>query len=853
MPLHRAKATDVTDISKRREPIIVPGASLDFSRVPTLNALRSLIFLAVFSSWLVPGALGNDDRGGTGRVEGTVFVGDAGNPSSVANAKVLLTGPVMAETGTDAGGKYALAGLPPGDYKLAATFSELSAEQTITVAANQVVQVPLQLKPREVKTSVTVTASDPDAKGPAPTETINEKIVQNAPNIDETFESSLPLVPGVVRGPDGLINLKGARNTQSGALMNSANVTDPATGSPALSLPLDVVSAVQVISNPYDPEYGKLTGAVSNVETKTGNYEGYHFSIQNILPRPRERGGSIVGIGAFTPRMTFTGPIVKDRIAITQSLEYRFVQTPVNSLPPLQRDTKFEGFNSFTQMDMNLSSKQTATMSLAEYPQKLDFMGLNTFTPQPSTADYHQRGYQLDGQDRYMVGEKSLLVSQFSYKRFNVDTTAQNNEPYQLLVDTTEGGFFNRQSRRATRFDWQETYQLAPWQFLGSHQLKVGLDYAHSSFNGGETFLPVELIGASGTPIERITFTPPTSFGTNQNETSWFVADQWSPFNRLTLDLGVRFDNDTVTSSTHAAPRAGFMLALTSDGRTLLKGGAGVFYGNVPLTLPIFGHLPDRTVSILGPGGQAYSSTFYVNQITGGGLQNPRSTSWNVALERQVSERLSVRVGYEQRITTRDFVVSPTMGPTSGIMALSNGGNDSYREFQVVGHYQLPRFTLNGSYVRSKAYGTLNDPSLFFGNYPQAVIQPNASGRLPFDAPNRFLFWGDVTGPWKLNLIPVLDVHTGFPYSVENQFREYIGPRNVERFPRFASFDLQVTRLISLPFGERHIKARAGFGVFNLFSHFNPRDVQNDIDSNQFGGFYNDAWRVWRGKLVFQF
>ncbi len=851
MPLHRAKANDVVNMSKRREPIIVPGESLGFSRTPGLKAVRNLIFLAVFSSWLVPGALGKDDHGGTGRVEGTVFVGDSGDLSYVPEAKVMVTGPVMAETGTDADGKYALEGLPPGNYTVEATFSELSAEQTITVEPNQVVQVPLQLKPREVKTSVTVTASDPDA-GPAPTETITEKIVQNAPNIDETFESSLPLVPGVVRGPDGLINLKGARNTQSGALMNSANVTDPATGSPALSLPLDVVSSVQVISNPYDPQYGKLTGAVSNVETKTGNYEGYHFSIQNILPRPRERGGSIVGIGAFTPRMMFTGPIVKDRIAITQSFEYRFVQTPVNSLPPLQRDTKFEGFNSYTQVDMNISSRQTATVSLAEYPQKLDFLGLNTFTPQPSTADYHQRGYQLSAQDRYLVGEKGVLVSQFSFKRFDVDTTAQNNEPYQLLVDTTEGGFFNRQSRRATRFDLQETYQFAPWRFLGSHQVKVGMDYAHSSYNGRETFLPVELIGASGSPIERITFTPPTSFGTDENETSWFVADQWSPFHRLTFDLGVRFDNDTVTGSTHAAPRAGVLLVLTSDGKTLLKGGAGVFYDKVPLTLPVFEHLPDRTVSVLGPSGQVLSSTSYLNQITGG-LQNPRSTSWNVALERQVSEHFSVRVGYEQRNTARDFVVSPTAALTSSVMALSNGGSDSYREFQVTGRYQLPRFTVNGSYVHSKAYGTLNDPSLFFGNYPQAVIQPNASGRLPFDAPNRVLFWSDVTGPWKLMLIPVLNVHTGFPYSVENQFREYIGPRNTERFPRFSSFDLQVSRPISLPFGERHIKARAGFGVFNLFSHFNPRDVQNDIDSNQYGGFYNDAWRVWRGKLVFQF
>src|SRR5271165_1773111 len=450
MPLHRRRHANVVKISKRREFTLVPGGTLGLTWIPGLGAVRNLIFLLVVVSWITPWAFAKDEHGETGRVEGAVFVGDPGDRSFVAGAKVLATGPVMIETETDIDGKYAFVAVAPGSYTVEASFSELKAVQTITVEANQVVQVPLQLKPPEVKASITVAANAQDSEGPAATETITEKIVQNAPNIDEQFESALPLVPGVVRGPDGLINLKGARNTQSGALMNSANVTDPATGSRGLSLPLDVVSSVQVISNPYDPEYGKLTGAVSNVETKTGNFEGYHFSIQNILPRPRERGGSIVGIGAFTPRMTFTGPIVKDRIAITQSFEYRFVQTPVNSLPPLQRDTKFEGLNSYTQVDMNLSPKQTATVSLAEYPQKLDFLGLNTFTPQPSTADYHQRGYQLDAQDHYMVGEKSVLVSQFSYKRYDADVTAQNNnEPYQLLVDTTEGGFFNRQSRRA--------------------------------------------------------------------------------------------------------------------------------------------------------------------------------------------------------------------------------------------------------------------------------------------------------------------------------------------------------------------------------------------------------------------
>ena len=146
-------------------------------------------------------------------------------------------------------------------------------------------KVELELKPVSVQTSVTVSETYNDATVPAVTETITQKTIDDAPNVNERFESLLPLVPGVVRGPDGRINMKGARNSQSGALVNSANVTDPATGQPAINLPIDVVSSVQVISNPYDPEYGKLAGAVSTVETKTSNYEEQHFSIQNIMPR----------------------------------------------------------------------------------------------------------------------------------------------------------------------------------------------------------------------------------------------------------------------------------------------------------------------------------------------------------------------------------------------------------------------------------------------------------------------------------------------------------------------------------------------------------------------------------------
>ncbi len=816
---------------------------------------RHLKFLAL-CLFSFQAAFANESSKPTGQVQGTTFIQDSQGQSYIANAKVTLNGPAVMETETDQGGKFEFQEVQPGTYTIEAAAPGLLATQVVTVEMGKLAQISLELKPTVVQDSVTVTASANEAPttSASPSGTITSSTLRNAPNIDDRTDSILPTLPGVVRGPDGRINMKGARTTQSGALVNSANATDPATGNPGLAVPIDVVASVQVISNPYDPQYGKLAGAVSTVDTKTSDFETFHVSLQNVFPRLRVRDGTILGIGGTTPRLTFTGPIVRDRIAFTQSLEYRFIRTPVNSLPPFARDTTLQSFNSYTQLDFNLTSKQTATVSLAVYPQKLQYFGLDTFTPQPSTSDYHQRGYQLYGQHRYITGTQSVLTSQFSYKTFDVDLTPAGAGPYQLYVETTSGGFFSNQTRRAARVDWEELYEFEPYHFLGTHQWHVGLEYAYSSYTGRQTFSPVEIVGVQGNPIERITFTGDGHSYVSQHEVTWFSGDRWTISPRLLVDLGLRFDSDTVTSSAHAAPRVGFQLALTRNGRTMLRGGIGEFYDRVPLMIPAFRWSPERAVYALNSAGQEIGSTAYKNQIVGG-LHNPRSTAWNVALSEKLTTALLLQVGYEQRNTARDFIISSVDdGMGAGFVTLSNSGSQSYKELQVTGRYQLRKHFINASYVRSRAYGDLNDFFQFFGNVPKTVIQPNGEGRLPFDAPNRFLFSGEIHGPWKLIFAPVYDLHTGFPYSMQNEYREYVGQRNSRRFPQFSSFDLQVSRPVSIPVGgERRLKARAGLAVFNLFDHFNPRDVQTIEESARFGGFYNNAWREYRGKFVVEF
>ena len=299
------------------------------------------------------------------------------------------------ETTTNSQGEYNIVGVDADAYEIEVTAPGLSGSAMVRVESGIVLDAPIGLRVETVKESVTVTAS---AAPPVSTDSSDQSVIDrsavvNAPNKYDRFDSFLPLVPGVVRGPDGLINMKGARSSQSGALVNSASVTDPATGNAAIRLPIDVVESVKVIPNPYDPEFGRLTGAVSSVETTTSSFDAFHFSVQNLFLRPRKRAGDFVGIESATPRLTITGPLVKDKIAFTESFEYRFVRVPVSSLPQLQRDIKLEGFNSFSQLDVNLTQRQSFTVSFALNPQKFDYLGLNTFTPQTSTPDLHQRGY----------------------------------------------------------------------------------------------------------------------------------------------------------------------------------------------------------------------------------------------------------------------------------------------------------------------------------------------------------------------------------------------------------------------------------------------------------------------------
>jgi hypothetical protein len=291
----------------------------------------------------------------------------------------------------------------------------------------------------------------------------------------------------------------------------------------------------------------------------------------------------------------------------------------------------------------------------------------------------------------------------------------------------------------------------------------------------------------------------------------------------------------------------------SDDGRTVIRGGGGVFYDPIPLNVASFVQMQDRvTQSFAADGVTPAGPAVLMPNVVGPAIHTPRSVNWNLELDREWLKNFFVRVGYQQRQNNFEPVLNPiTSGSGDPILLLASNGRTRYREGQVTARYGFHGADqVVGSYTRSSAVGNLNDFNSYFGNIENPVIRPDAQGPLPWDAPNRYLFWSSVSLPRAFTVFPVLDVRTGFPLSVVDENRDFIGARNeAGRYPTFVSLDMQVSKRFRV---FQH-NATVGLKVFNIANHFNPRDYQGNLASAAFGAFANSVGRTFRGKWVFEF
>jgi TonB-dependent Receptor Plug Domain len=297
--------------------------------------------IAMLAVLLLPPAAAAGQSGT--RLRGTVSTtGTGGERTNLSQVQVSLecdSSPAHDRTATtDDNGQFLFSDLQPGVCTVKVIDPQLEeAATTVNIVADREVGIDLTTGVREVQQNVTVTAEQAQvdtSSSDTAAQAISQKTLQSAPLISERFQDALPLLPGVVRGPDGLMNIKGARSGQSGTLVNSASAADPVTGEQAISLPLEAVASVKVLDNPFSAEYGQFAGGITEVETRSGT-DQWKYLVTNFFPRLRVRAGHVRGLESITPRFTVAGPLIKHKVFVFQSFDYRFVRVPVNSLPAL--------------------------------------------------------------------------------------------------------------------------------------------------------------------------------------------------------------------------------------------------------------------------------------------------------------------------------------------------------------------------------------------------------------------------------------------------------------------------------------------------------------------------------------
>jgi hypothetical protein len=789
----------------------------------------------------------------TGVVSGTVSLPSPdGQPVAVPGVTVTLTcatSPQPSVEVSDDQGHFRFGEAPSGSCTMTADLQGFkSANKIVVVSPSGTVDVALRLDADVLHEEVTVTGSAQAIDSTpmaAQVDTLNAAKLQVAPIAGDRFQDALPLIPGVVRGPDGLLNIGGARSNQSALKFNNADGTSPVTGEDAVDVPIDAVSSIEVHEAAFAPEYGMSTGAVTIVDTQRGG-DTWHTTVNDLEPRPRIRDGSIRGLESWTPRATVGGPIVAGKFSLLQSTQLEYSQTQVFDLPALESDTKVESLESYSRFDWTVSPVNHFTASALIAPSKTTYAGLTPFNPQPVTPNVKRHGIFGTASDQIVIGSHGVLENTFSIKSFDATIyPAVGNDPMVFAPEENSGSFFNSTEGTSRRAEWLTTYSFTP---IGpAHLIKLGGGGRYETIGGVSTGAPVEIVREDRTLTSLTTFNGSGRVDLDRGAIKGFAQDTWTASPRLTVVYGARHDYDSFTGDVNVAPRGSFTASLTDDGRTMLRGGAGLFYTPIPLNVAVFDQLQSRTITQYDADGVTPIGATTLQNTVGSALHTPRSVNVTAELDREVVKNFFVRLSAQQRKTEFE----PILDVSSSSIVLQTDGNSRYREGQVTARYQFHgQDQIVGSYTRSSAVGDLNDYNSFYGAIQNPIIRPNQRGPLPWDAPNRWLFWSNISLPRQITVFPVLDVRTGFPYSVIDEDRNDVGARDqAGRYPTFVSIDAQVTKRF-LFMGHR---VTAGVKVFNITDHDNPRDFQNNLAASDFGHFYNSVGRTLRGKFIFEF
>ncbi|MBM3311054.1 MAG: TonB-dependent receptor [Candidatus Aminicenantes bacterium] len=549
----------------------------------------------------------------TGALRGTVKDDSGGAPLPGVN--LTVAGPALMRTAaavTNEEGVFRFPGLPPGrDYTLTAELQGFQPvkREGIIISVGMTVTVALQMKLSALTAELTVVAPSPtvDVVQSKTVQTITAHIMQRLP-LARNVIGAMQIAPAVSGR-----SIHGTGSADHGASIDGIQANEPDQNQMITSPSWDIIEEVEMITTGASAEFFNAIGGFINIVTKSGGNkfsgqaQAYYTSkglTQILLADEQLKTLGIskpsAPVSDLDMSLSLGGPIVKDKIWFMTSFKYMpssisgdFRPTTILGKSYDTFDREYSPMQAFGKLSFLLSSNiRLSIMGQYEYANTpLYYTGWNrtweasknniekranysanvSWTVDPNTLvdarfgglNFQWEGrypegvradspHYIDGYTSYIWGSsnlaeftfKEILFGSLRLTRFQDNFLGGDHEfkaGVEIQKNTGDWGF-----HRPNPMYWNY-YNGNPYYYRGLY----GLNSAHPTYGDGQ--LTFYAIG----PNLRDSFRRGVV-----NRLGFFVQDSWTIKNRLTLNIGARFDTMTSHTPELTKKAAGTPLAL---------------------------------------------------------------------------------------------------------------------------------------------------------------------------------------------------------------------------------------------------------------------------------------------------